>query len=393
VFAKLATADGQVVVTQAPLTAASLRLDVDAEHDLYIVETQGTAPVDAALPGEIARLRDFAFVAVPRGQSAHVQLQRHDLFASLVSQQALPVVKEAGGLALASLLGAKARRDGSAALVDIDQAFLEQKLQEFSGAVPTQVGGQTVTISERRTVNGRNLARGWLKEQYEALGFTVSMHNYGGGINSFVGGTNFVAERAGADTSRYLIVSAHLDTVNTAGADDDGAGTISALATAQALQGMPLAVNLRIVGFDEEELGLVGSKAYARYLSDSRTISGLVGVVNLEMTGYDSDNDGAFHVIDCDENTSATLSAQVRAVIARDNLGLHVSAACTNRSDHAAFWTYNKPAIVISQDFFGGDSNPCYHQRCDKVDLINFGYMQKVTTAAARAVAELVVAD
>ena len=50
-----------------------------------------------------------------------------------------------------------------------------------------------------------------------------------------------------------------------------------------------------------------------------------------------------------------------------------------------------KPAIVVSENFFGGDGNPCYHQSCDKVDKVNFDYMTRLTTALARAVAELVV--
>jgi hypothetical protein len=405
-YNRLATVDRQVVVTAEPHTAAAQKLIIPAGHDLYVVETQlaGSPP----LPNEIARIDALAFVTAVRGANIHLELKRHDLYAERVVEVLSHRQPENNASAGSSYLRSRrillldrvnglhdsqseATNMATSTLVDIDQAYLEQKLKEFSGMIPTQIGGEVVTITERGSVAGRNLARAWLKEQYEALGFTVSMHNYGGSMSSFVGGTNFIAERTGTDPTRYLIVSAHLDSVSNAGADDDGAGTISALATAQALQNIDLAINLRIVGFDEEERGLVGSSAYARYLSTTGDIDGLVGVMNLEMTAYDADDDGAFHVIDCNENTSADLSALVRNVVARDPLRLSVTPACTSRSDHAAFWRYNKPAVVVSQNFFGGDSNPCYHRGCDKTDRLNFSFMQRLTTAVARAVAGLVV--
>lgn len=122
------------------------------------------------------------------------------------------------------------------------------------------------------------------------------------------------------------------------------------------------------------------------------TLDKVVGVLDLEMTGYDSDGDGAFHAIDCNENTSATLTAAIRRVVAQDAMELEHVAACTNRSDHAAFWRYNRPAIVVSQNFFGGDDDPCYHRACDTIDQVDLPYMTKVTTAVARAAANLAIA-
>jgi len=226
----------------------------------------------------------------------------------------------------------------------------------------------------------------WLKQEYLALNYEVSTHSY-------KSGANFIAERQGSDPSKYLIVSAHLDNVGNAGADDDGAGTISALAIAHALKDYNLKYNLRVVGFDQEERGLVGSSNYARHLNQTGGFDGLIGVVNIEMTGYDGDADGGFHVIDCDENSSSDLTEVMEAAIEANNYDLEKVRACTNRSDHASFWRYNQPAIVIAQNFFGGDSNPCYHRSCDQVDRINFDYMAELTAATASTVANLVEAN
>src|SRR5207253_434927 len=147
-----------------------------------------------------------------------------------------------------------------------------------------------------------------------------------------------------------------------------------------------------IVGFDQEELGLVGSRNYVAALESAGQLQQVLADINLEMTAYDSDNNGAFHVIDCNRADSTPLSASVLGAVQALHIPLVRSAACTDRSDHAAFWKKNKPAIVISEDFFGGDGNPCYHSACDKVDKLNFNYMTNITRAVASATAAIMQA-
>ena len=117
-----------------------------------------------------------------------------------------------------------------------------------------------------------------------------------------------------------------------------------------------------------------------------------VTVINLEMTGYDSDDNGDFHAIDCNENSSSDLTQLLLTTIGAMGLPLTKTNACTNRSDHAVFWDYDRPAIVLSQNFFGGDGNPCYHRACDTVTKVNFSYMANLTKAAANAVYQLATA-
>jgi hypothetical protein len=276
--------------------------------------------------------------------------------------------------------------------VTIDRGFLEARLGELSGAVPVTLGGRTVSIRERGSRDGRAQARAWMREQYEALGFVVHEHAYGS--SPFGGGVNLIADKAGSDPSRVLIVSAHYDSVHNAGADDDGSGVVSALAVARALKDAALVTGLRVVAFDEEERGLLGARAYARSLDETGELRQVVGVLNLEMTAYDSDDDGHYHVIDCHENTSAELSARVvEAAGSRDDLRLVKVDACSDRSDHASFWRYGAPAVTVSEDFFGGDDNPCYHASCDRTDRLDFDYMRRLTQAVAIAAARLTTVD
>ena len=377
------------VASDAPVEGAlaSQKLTARSGERLVLVELHGVAP--ARLPGELARMDDFAVLSEPYNEDLH-----------MINGQAVLLGEELG----AKLHSAPAWTDGLSPLhamtsrvvthlstLSVDQGFLESHVRQLSGDQPVTIAGRRLSITERRQDDNKANARAYLRQEYEALGFTVTERTYRGGWG-FGTHVNFVAEKAGADPSRFLLISSHLDSVGNAGADDNGAGTISALAVAKALKDQELRYSLRILAFDEEEIGMVGSAAYAQQLQDEGQLDSMIGNINMEMTGYNSANDGAFHIIDCNENTSAELSKKFREVAERDqDLRLRFVAACTNRSDHASFWRFDKPAVVFSQNFFGGDGNPCYHKKCDKVDRMNFDYMTRMTSLLARVTQELLV--
>lgn len=272
----------------------------------------------------------------------------------------------------------------SVVLPGISSDFLKHKLSEISGAKPVMIEGMQVTIPERRSGRGRELTMKYLAQEYRALGYTV-------GAESFSGGNNFIAERAGSDPTKYLILSSHIDSVGNAGANDDGSGTISALAIAYALKDLKIKHSLRIVGFDREEVGLVGSAAYTQNLKNRNDF---LGNIQLEMMATNSRLDGRFHVIDCDRADSKFLSQKIMNAIANLKLPLKRVSACTERSDHASFWQENLAAVVISENFFGDDGDTCYHAACDQVNSrLDFEYMNGITTATAHATAELLGAS
>ncbi|KYF77190.1 Zn-dependent exopeptidase M28 [Sorangium cellulosum] len=382
---RLATPQGQVVVTRAAVDGARESIALKEEHDASLHLVEGPLP-DAALPGERARLGGFAVVAVPTGREPHDWLGSEHPYAEPIAEHETVVSSAPREKRAAGPEGQRTAFVGETPDITIDAAFLEARLKELSGATPVNLGGRSVVIRERGSENGRALTRTWLRQQYQALGFNVQEHTYRSGWSQ---GVNVTADRAGADPSRLLILSAHYDSVSNAGADDDASGIVSSLAIARALKDTPLNIGLRLVAFDQEEDGLLGSNAYARMLDRSGELARVVGVLDLEMTAYDSNNDGRYHIIHCDENTSADLGASVEAAATRARLDLVRVEACTNRSDHAAFWRYGAPAVAVSQDFFGGDGNPCYHARCDTVDRLNWDYMRRLTQAVGLAAASL----
>ncbi|WP_437735699.1 M28 family peptidase [Sorangium sp. So ce1335] len=384
---RLATPQGHIVATRAAVDGAQESAALKEEHDTSLHIVEGPLP-RAALPGERARVGGFAVVAVPNGQDPHDWLGSHAYHAEPIAEDEVAVPSATRALRGDDLGEQRSALVGETPdiTIDINAAFLEARLKELSGATPVNVGGRSVVIRERGSENGRALTRTWLRQQYQALGFTVQEHTYRSGWNQ---GVNVTADRHGADPSRVLILGAHYDSVSNAGADDDASGIVSSLAIARALKDTPLNIGLRIVAFDQEETGLVGSNAYASMLDRNGELAKVVGVIDLEMTGYDSNGDGHYHVIHCNENTSADLAASVEAAAQGAELGLVRTEACTNRSDHAAFWRYGTPAVAVSQDFFGNDGNPCYHARCDTVDRINWDYMRRLTQAVGIAAARI----
>lgn len=270
----------------------------------------------------------------------------------------------------------------------VDTKFMADSLQVFSGALP--VPGTNEKITERSSVKKLDLARTFLMDEYKKLGFEVSLQPFGTG-------TNFIAEKKGLKTpEKVLVLSSHIDSVGNAGANDNGTGTIGLLTVAQELAKKEYGSTIRILGFDREERGLIGSDAYVATILDKKSI---IGNINFEMMGHNSRNDGAFHVIDCDQSIfgkkpqpgSEVLSQNVKDSISSLNLDLTVVSTCTGRSDHASFWRAKIPAIVISENFFGGDADPCYHAKCDVFNgRLNFEYMGRILDAVLDTTEKLV---
>ena len=87
---------------------------------------------------------------------------------------------------------------------------------------------------------------------------------------------------------REIVVGAHYDAMKledgtlSRGMVDDGAGVIALVRLAEALRGRPLRHRLRIVFFDQEELGLLGSKAFVAALKPADVAAN----VNVDIVAY-----------------------------------------------------------------------------------------------------------
>jgi Peptidase family M28/PA domain len=192
---------------------------------------------------------------------------------------------------------------------------------------------------------------------------------------------------------RVLMAGAHLDSVPAGpGINDDGSGVATLLALAARLGAGPRpATTIRFGFWTAEELGLYGSRAYARELSagERRRIA---GYVNLDMVGSPN------AVLET-YGGGATEAALRRALAARGPAPNRSSIG--GASDHASF---QRAGIEVGGVFTGASgrvsrssaerfgaragraADPCYHQACDTLRNVNRAMLERVADAVEAAV-------
>ena len=111
----------------------------------------------------------------------------------------------------------------------------------------------------------------------------------------------------------------------------------------------------------------------------------------MDMTAYDSDNDGVaeIHVRNyANSNALKDLMIQVNTTY---SIGITpvVENPGTTASDHASFWNNGYGAILLIEEYYGGDFNAYYHSVNDKIQYYNQPYYHKMSKLAYGTVATL----
>lgn len=224
-------------------------------------------------------------------------------------------------------------------------------------------------------------------DRLEALGYTVELHAYGTG-------TNVIGRREGTTLpDEHVVISAHYDSVSQcAGADDNASGVAGTLEAARVLALAPHDRSLVVACWDEEEAGLIGSRAWVQQEAAGLSIT---ASFVFEMIGYRSSEPGSQRT---DPNLDAAYPDQTAAIAANEYRGdfillIHDDLAATavadfeataltlglptivlpvsdglkkstlasglRRSDHAPFWDADIAAIQITDT--ANFRNPHYH--------------------------------
>lgn len=105
-----------------------------------------------------------------------------------------------------------------------------------------------------------NLVNNWLTTYYQDLGYRVIQDSFKA-RNQWA--SNIIIEKNGADTSTWVIVGAHYDSVHESyGANDNGSGVVATMEIARLIAEIPTQYSIRIINFSAEEQGLLGSEHY-----------------------------------------------------------------------------------------------------------------------------------
>jgi hypothetical protein len=242
--------------------------------------------------------------------------------------------------------------------------YLEEVTAKLSGAAEI---APDVTLSDRASAPDRAAARDYLAAQLDALGLDAQLHDYGDG-------TNVWATLAGnGETAGTVVVGAHYDTVaNSPGADDNATGVAVAVATARHLSEIDCRQRDVIVAlFDQEEIGLVGSGAFADLL-----VAGAVDVSavhTIDQLGWDEDGDG---VIELEKPGPGVAAFYGEAAMVGD-FDVTLVPTATPSSDHEAFRQAGMNAVGVTEEYVGGDTTPYFHTPNDTIDTLDLDYLSE----------------
>ena len=225
----------------------------------------------------------------------------------------------------------------------------------------------------------------------------------------FAEGVNLVAHLGSSSPgSDRLLLGAHYDTVaQSPGADDNASALAVVLEVARLLGTGNLQTerSLTLAIFDQEETGLLGSRALA---ADTDQLQKLQGAIILDMVGYACHHPGCqtypgqlplnpmsdrgdFLAVIGDRPHPDLVQAFAPADSDRTPpiLSLLVPAESTllpdvARSDHAAFWEKGIGAVLVTDT--ANFRNPHYHQASDRPETLD----REFFTASAQRVWEAI---
>lgn len=239
------------------------------------------------------------------------------------------------------------------------------------------------TLPARDTGARRAAAAGFLDGAIEDMGLPALRHDYGTGSNVY---TEVTATDGG---DAWVVFGAHYDTViDSPGANDNATGVAMVLAAARYLQSVDCrTVNALFVLFDEEEVGLIGSAAFADMLAAGGR--DVLSVHTVDQMGWDDDGDRAVEL----ERSSPGLFELYDSARQRGALTMSLVATNTGSTDHVSFRQRGFRAVGLTEEFVSGDTTPHYHLPSDTYDTVNFDYLASTTELVNRTLAEVVTGN
>ncbi|OWY25366.1 T9SS C-terminal target domain-containing protein [Sphingobacteriales bacterium UPWRP_1] len=237
-------------------------------------------------------------------------------------------------------------------------------------------------------------------------------------------GQNIIGRLQGqGNETQTVIIDAHFDSVAVApGADDNGSGVVGVLEALRVLSPYQFRNNIKFIGFDLEELGLLGSNAFINSPGGKDAFETISGVLNFEMIGYYSEVPNSqstpigFNLLFPDAyaeltanqfrgdfliNVANAASAPLRnafdscaalyvpalKVTSLTVPGNGEIATDLRRSDHAKFWDAGMQALMLTDG--ANFRNIHYHTPTDVLDILDFNFMSNNVKATVATAAHL----
>lgn len=233
---------------------------------------------------------------------------------------------------------------------------------------------------------GGGMAAAYMARQFEELG--LEPEGTMGYRQSFRKGgkelVNIIGRLKGSDSKlrrQHVVIGAHFDHLGKRGekvfngADDNASGCAALIEVARALSaGKPPRRSILFIGFDGEEVGLLGSRHFLRKPTVSK--KSLVAMLNLDMVSRGETGD----VRVCGTPSSKLLKRVIEEQAARVELKLHYDKERQWRrlSDHGPFGDAGIPFL-----YFGVLDHEDYHRPTDTIDRTNGEKLVRITKLVA----------
>jgi hypothetical protein len=277
----------------------------------------------------------------------------------------------------------------SAALTSISADSLLQHLQELVGKKPIYIKDSAQFIPSRFAFHpGNALAAEYISQKCESYGYAVRNMQYS------QTGQNVIAEKRGTQfPNKSVMLCAHYDCVGSShakfqGADDNASGCAALLEAARVLKDINFPYTIQLAFWDEEEMGLVGSKNFP---SSGGGLPEIITVINLDMIAWDGNQDSLAMIhVTPSLPQSIAYARRIQEVLKQHNLALQpfVKNPGEPNTDHQTFWNRDIPAIGLTEDY-DNDFNPHWHRFSDSIENLHIPYFINMSKLAIMGLCEL----
>jgi hypothetical protein len=235
-------------------------------------------------------------------------------------------------------------------------------------------------------------AENWITSRYQSLGYTnivLQPFSYSEGTSN-----NIIVTKTGTVyPNTFLIIDGHYDTINGAGTNDNGSGTVLIMELARLLKDINTEYSIKFIHFSGEEDGLVGSNYYVNNTVipqnlDIRLVFNIDEVGGLAGTNNDT--------IVCERDQSSPASNNAASNVFTNDLAtlielystLNTEISYAYASDYIPF--ENNGEIITG--IYEKNETPYAHTANDLLVNMDVPYLYQVTKGSLGAVLEFAVA-
>jgi hypothetical protein len=203
--------------------------------------------------------------------------------------------------------------------VNIDRALID--LKKITGEEPLCIDDDCHTINNRTTGSEElSWAKDYFHHEFDRLGYATELQGWS---RSGYTDQNLIAKRLGVvypEEEIYLV--AHLDGVGgSPAADDNASGAVDLLELARVLSDYSFSRTVVLLISTGEEQGTLGVQSYLGQLSQSE-LSAIKNVVNIDMIGYDANQDQVMELWHGGHSPSLVLTQTMSDTIKAYEIGL-----------------------------------------------------------------------